>query len=89
MYIYSKPPLDQFHLKIYDKVTPYLFKPKDPIFYQKVEKLNKKIVKYNLKTKKSKSDYLILLITIIKTIALYKQIKDDKDRASINLLVEN
>ncbi len=84
----SKPPPDQFHLKIYNKATPYLFKLKDPIYRQKLEKLNEKIVKNNVETKKPTMDYLIPLPTITETIELYEQAKDDEDGAKMNLLTE-
>lgn len=88
MQVDSKPPPDQFHLKMYNRATSYLSELKDPICRQKIEKMNEKIVKNNVETKKSTMDYLIPLSTITETMELYEQAKDNKDGAKMDLLAE-
>lgn len=63
-----KPQPNQFHLKMYNKATPYLFNLKDPIDCQRIEEMNEKIVKTILKLE----NQLIPLLTIIKTLKLYE-----------------
>lgn len=88
MEIDSKPPPDQFHLNMYNKATAYLFRLKDPISLQKISKINQKITMNNVKTEKPKTDYLIPLETITKTMSLYEQAKLDKDGVTMNVLAE-
>lgn len=88
MKIDSKPPPNQFHLNIYNKATPYLFRLKDLISLQKISKINQKIIMNNVKTEKPKTDYLIPLETITKTTSLYEQAKLNKDGVTMNVLAK-
>lgn len=86
--INSKLAPNLFYLNIYNKVIFYLFWLKNLIFFQKILKINQKIIMNNIKIEKPKTNYLILLKTITKIMSLYKQAKLDKDRVTINVLIE-
>lgn len=88
MDIDSKPPPNVFHLNMYKTATQYLFKFKDPTFFQKISMINKKITKNNVETGIPKIDYLISLETILQTIDLYEQASLEEDRVTMNILVE-